>query len=139
MQQDQGSQGGGLGEKTLAAANAENEDAFAGSGQPSGGAADDAQFSNDHPLASPGELAGTADQAIAREIAALGPADGSLADAAGTDGGPLGSDAAGGDTIGDAVGAGAGMDVGSGTPGDTSELRSGNMSSERNTLPLDGE
>ena len=55
----------------------------AGEGDPSGGVTDDdTEFSDEHPLASPGELAGTADQAIAREIEALGPADGSLADAA---------------------------------------------------------
>ncbi|WP_205481106.1 hypothetical protein [Sphingomonas arenae] len=133
MQQNDGTQGGGLGEKQLAAANAENEDAFAGSADPSGGELDDVEFSNEHPLSSPGELAGTADQAIAREIAALGPADGSLADAAGTQGG------ASTDTIGDAIGAAAGMDVGSGTPGDTSELRSDNMNAQRNTLPVDGQ
>lgn len=57
----------------------------AGEGEPSGGVADDVEFSNEHPLASPGELAGTADQAIAREIEALGPVDGSLADAADED------------------------------------------------------
>ena len=82
MQQDETPRGGGLNEKTLAPANAENEDAVAGRGEPSGGAADDTEFSNEHPLASPGELAGTADQAIAREIEALGPAGGSLGDAA---------------------------------------------------------
>lgn len=44
-------------------------------------APDDTEFSDEHPLASPGELAGTADQAIARELEALGPVDESLADA----------------------------------------------------------
>ncbi len=34
---------------------------------------DDARFGNDHPLSSPGELAGTADRAIAAELAALDP------------------------------------------------------------------
>lgn len=34
---------------------------------------DDEEFGNEHPLASPGELAGTAGQAIARELEALGP------------------------------------------------------------------
>lgn len=34
---------------------------------------DDEAFGNEHPLASPGELAGTAGQAIARELEALGP------------------------------------------------------------------
>lgn len=82
MQQDNTPQGGGLNEKTLGAANAENEDAMAGRGEPSDDADDDTEFSNEHPLASPGELAGTADQAIAREIEALGPVDGTLADAA---------------------------------------------------------
>ena len=89
MQQDN-SQGGGVGEKTLGEANAENEDAFAGSREPSGGEADDTDFSDEHPLASPGELAGPADQAIAREIEALGPADGTLADTADEQGSPGG-------------------------------------------------
>jgi hypothetical protein len=79
QQQDNTPQGGGLSEKTLADANAENEDAMAARDEPSSDAEDDTEFSNEHPLASPGELAGTADQAIAREIEALGPADGSLA------------------------------------------------------------
>ena len=115
-------QGGGLNDKALADANAENEDAIAGAGDPSGGPADDVEFSNAHPLASPGELAGTADQAIAREIEALGPADGSLADAAGVGGG------AGATTMGDAIGAAAGMDIGSGTPGDKGDLGGGGAS-----------
>jgi hypothetical protein len=75
-------QEGGLGEKQLAAANAENEDAFAGSGDPSGGASDDAEFSNDHPLASPTELAGTTEHAIEAEFAARDAID-AQSDAAG--------------------------------------------------------
>lgn len=107
-------QGGGLNERQLQGAVAENEDdGFAGSGDSSH--KDDVEFSNAHPLSSPGELAGTADAAIAREIAALGPADGSLADAAGV-GGTVD------ETLGDAVGAAAGMDVGSGTDPDRGDL-----------------
>jgi len=122
--------GGGLGERQLQDAAAENEDGFAGSGDPSG--QDDVQFSNEHPLSSPGELAGTADAAIAREMAALGPADGSLADAAGI----------GGDdpdhTIGDAIGAGAGMDLGSGSPEPQGELGGGDPG-RVDSLPLTGQ
>ena len=127
MQQNTTSEGGGLNEQALQAAVDENEDALAGSGDPSGGPADDTEFSNRHPLASPGELAGTADQAIAREIEALGPADGSLADAAG-----VGGDAgAGTSTMGDAIGAAAGMDIGSGTPPDHGDLGGGGASLEQ--------
>ncbi len=76
-------QGGGLGEKQLAAANAENEDAFAGSADPSGGELDDVEFSNAHPLASPTELAGTTEHAIEAEFAARDAAE-AQADAAGS-------------------------------------------------------
>lgn len=123
--------GGGLGERQLEGAVAENEDAFAGSGDPSG--KDDVQFSNEHPLASPGELAGTADAAIAREMAALGPADGSLADAAG-----VGTGDDQDHTIGDAVGAGAGMDIGSGSPEPQGELGGGDPG-KVDSLPLTGQ
>jgi hypothetical protein len=123
--------GGGLGERQLEGAAAENEDAFAGSGDTSG--KDDVQFSNEHPLASPGELAGTADAAIAREMAALGPADGSLAGAAG-----VGSDDDPDHTIGDAVGAGAGMDLGSGSPEPQGELGGGDPG-KVDSLPLTGQ
>jgi len=122
--------GGGLGERALEGAAAENEDASAGSGDPSG--QDDVEFSNEHPLSSPGELAGTADAAIAREMAALGPADGSLADAAG-----VGSDDPD-HTMGDAIGAGAGMDLGSGTPEPQGELGGGDPG-KVNSLPLTGQ
>jgi hypothetical protein len=75
-------QGDGPGQNQLAAANAENEDAFAGSGDPSGGEADDEAFSNDHPLASPTELAGTTEHAIEAEFAARDVID-AQSDAAG--------------------------------------------------------
>lgn len=119
--QDHEPQGGGLNEKSLQPAVDENEDGFAGSDDPSGEAVGDTEFSNEHPLASPGELAGTADQAIAREIEALGPADGSLADAADeAQGGGAGTS-----TMGDAIGASAGMDIGQGTPPDRGDLGGG--------------
>lgn len=118
MQQDHNRRNDGLDNQALAAANAENEDAFAGAGEASGGPVDDTAFSDEHPLASPGELAGTADQAIAAEMAALGNADGSLSEAAGIGG-------AAATTMGDAIGAGAGMDVGSGTDSDRSGLGGG--------------
>jgi hypothetical protein len=123
--------GSGLGERQLAEAAAENEDAMAGAGDPSG--KDDVQFSNEHPLSSPGELAGTADAAIAREMAALGPADGSLADAAGVGDGDDPDN-----TMGDAIGAGAGMDIGAGSPEPQGELGGGDPG-RTNSLPLTGQ
>lgn len=110
----QNTQGGGLNERNLQNAAAENEDAFSAPGAEA--TQDDTQFSDEHPLASPGELAGTADQAIAAEIAALGPGDGSLSDAADEQ---LG-EGTGSTTMGDAIGSSAGMDIGSGTRSDTS-------------------
>ena len=92
MQKDNSAQGGGLGTKAMEPALGQDPlsgtggsaggGTEAGEGDPSGGVTDDTAFSDEHPLASPGELAGTADRAIAREIEALGPVDGSLADAA---------------------------------------------------------
>lgn len=114
MQQDNSAQGGGLDERSRQGAAAENDDGHRTRDQAEGGG-DDTEFSDEHPLASPGELAGTAGEAIAAEIAALGPADGSLADAqSGQGGGPATN------TMGDAIGAGAGMDVGAGSPPDHS-------------------
>ncbi|MFC7537919.1 hypothetical protein ACFQPG_11175 [Sphingomonas sp. GCM10030256] len=83
QQQDGSGAGGSLDERTLGNATAENEEAHTPR-ESADGPGDDPGFSNEHPLASPGELAGTADQAIAAEIAALGPDNGSLADAAGS-------------------------------------------------------
>jgi hypothetical protein len=133
MQQDRDSYGGGLGEKQMEPAVGQDPlsgtggsaggGTRAGEGEPSGGVTDDTEFSNEHPLASPGELAGTADQAIAREIEALGPVDGSLADAASGDAGGAGST-----TMGDAIGSAAGIDVGEGTPGDKGDLGGGGAS-----------
>ena len=133
MQQDRENLGGGLGEKQMEPAIGQDPlsgtggsaggGTRAGEGEPSGGVTDDKDFSDEHPLASPGELAGTADQAIAREIEALGPVDGSLADAASDESGEAGAS-----TMGDAVGSAAGMDIGQGAPGDKAGLGGGGAS-----------
>ena len=68
MQQNDGTQDGGLGERQPPAANAESED--------------DIAFSNEHPLASPTELAGTTEHAIEAEFAARDVID-AQSDAAG--------------------------------------------------------
>ena len=103
MQQDRTGQGERPSDRDLQNAAAENEDAIADASTDTG---DDREFSDEHPLASPGELAGTADQAIAAEIAALGPEDDSLADSSDEDPDSL---------MGDAIGSSAGMDIGQGT------------------------
>lgn len=77
MQQDQRP----LTERNLQNATAEEDDARTPPIE-ADSTTDDTQFSDEHPLASPGELAGTAGEAIAAEIAALRPEDGSLGDAA---------------------------------------------------------
>jgi hypothetical protein len=121
-------QGGGLNEEALRPATGEplggtggsaGGGTIAGSGEPSGAAADrDDAGSDGPPVESLGEVAGQSDDRIAAEAAALGSADGSIADAAGV-GGTLDA------TLGDAIGALAGRDVGSGTPGDKGDLGGG--------------
>jgi hypothetical protein len=130
---DQGQgQGGGLNDRAFAPATDEplsgtggsaGGGAISGAGEISGAdtdRADDPLIGRDgRTLAATGELAGTSDEQAARDAAALGSADGSLADAAG-----VGSGAAA-PTMGDAVGGGAGRDIGSGTPADRGELGGG--------------
>jgi hypothetical protein len=66
-------------------------------------------------------LPGTAgtDSEIVAEAAALGSADGALADAAGVGGGGNVT------TMGEAIGSSAARDVGSGTPGEKGDLGGG--------------
>jgi hypothetical protein len=132
VEQDQG-QGGGLNDRAFAPA---TDESLSGTGGSSGGGAlsgggeisgadtdrqDDPLIGRDgRTLAATGELAGTSDDQAARDAAALGGADGSLAEAAA--GGASGT---GAPTMGDAVGGGAGRDVGGGTPGDRGELGGG--------------
>ena len=95
--------------------------ALSGEGEISGERGDGAPLGDGDELA-PGaqnraalsQLAGRTGNEVAAEAAALGGADGSLADAAGI-GGP------GGRTVGDSLGS-EGRDIGSGTPGDRGEL-----------------
>ena len=98
--------------------------ALSGEGQISGERGDDAPLGDGaklapgaQNLAAMGELAGRTGSEVAAEAAALGNAEGSLSDAAGT-GGP------GGRTIGESLGGAAG-DIGSGTAGDRGELGGG--------------
>ena len=78
---------------------------LAGGGEPSGGR-----------LERDAGLPEASNDEVAREAAALGPADGALADAAGVSGGS-------GTGLGEAVGSGAGRaDTGSGTPADRGGL-----------------
>jgi hypothetical protein len=135
-------QGGGLNDVTLApltddrglsgTGGADGGGASAGAGEPSGGATDraSARLPQDpaatHPESSRsaiGQLAARTQSEEAAEAAALGPADGSLADAAR---GALSHDVAGEGTLtmGDALRS-PGRDIGSGTPGDQSELGGG--------------
>ena len=114
--EDQGGTGGSSGGGTMA-----------GAGQPSGGTLDSQRGEAGAPAVDagatprPDSLAGVTDNEIAAEAAALGSADGSLADAAsGADGAP-GLTPAGGETVG---GAGRG-EPGSGLGGDRGELGGG--------------
>jgi hypothetical protein len=113
-------QGGGLNERALEPATEEplggtggsaGGGTIAGSGEPEGANTDTELAADEAVLASPGELAGTADRAIAAEMAALGPAEEEPAE--------------GGPTLGEAIGSGAGGDVGSGTKGDRAGLGGG--------------
>lgn len=72
---------------------------------------------NPHSISAIGQLAGRSGSEVAAEAAALGTADGSLADAAGLH-------APGGTTMGDALRS-PGRDIGSGTPRDKGELGGG--------------
>jgi hypothetical protein len=116
-------QGGGLGERAMEpATEGENMNGtgggagggtMAGSGDPTGPGVN-AGIKN--PLQMPG-IAGE-DAEVVSKIAALGSADGALADAAGVGG-------SGGPTMEEAIGASAGSDIGSGTPGDRGETGGG--------------
>ena len=126
--------GGGLGDKAMEAATSEplsgtggsdGGGAIAGSGDSTGGRSDqspgpigqDAGTDEGGTIAASGRLAGQGGDEEATEAAALGAADGSLADAAQ-------QRQPGGTTIGDALGS-PGRDIGSGTPGDRGELGGG--------------
>ena len=86
---------------------------MAGAGEPSGGTLDRAGDT----------LADVTDNEVAKEAAALGPSDGSLADAANGNGPRLpGVGPVGGETVGSGAGRG---DPGSGTPGGRGELGGG--------------
>lgn len=132
----QGSGGGGLdlrplgeqaGEDPGGAGGASGGGTVAGAGQPSGGTLDsgrgEAGASVGEPRATPrpDSLAGVADDEIAGEAAALGSADGALADAAGMRG-AIGLTPSGGETVGGGAGRG---EPGSGVPGDRSGLGGG--------------
>ena len=128
-------QGGGLNERALEPATEEplsgsggaaGGGTLAGDGDPSGedtdrpspdGRASDAS-ADGNSLARTGKAGGVTDSEEAAEAAALGPADGSLADAAG-------GGAAGAPNLGESLRGGAGRDIGSGTASDKSGLGGG--------------
>ena len=88
---------------------------IAGSGDPAGGTLDEQRgVRMEHAGAAPG------DAEIAEEAGALGPADGSLADALSG-----GRDPNAGASIGESLGGAGRADAGSGTPGDRGELGGG--------------
>ena len=122
----EGSAGGGIGEPAAATA---TKEPLSGTGGSAGGGtvsgdAEPAGINTDRsdpaeaPLECTGEAAGRTGDTVAAEAAALGSADGSLADAARA-GGPAGR------RMGDALDGGAGRDIGEGTPGDKGELGGG--------------
>ena len=129
-------QGGGLdlrplgeqaGEDPGGAGGASGGGTMAGAGEPSGGTLDSSHGQAGAPVGEPNatprpdSLAGIADDEIAAEAAALGSADGALADRTGTPG-AIGLTPSGGETVG--AGAGRG-EPGSGTGGDRSGLGGG--------------
>lgn len=101
--EDLGGAGGGAGGGTMA-----------GAGEPSGGL-----------MGTTVTMSGINDENIAAEAAALGTADGSLADAASGSAGGVSSAPTGAEAIGGGAGRGP---AGSGTPGDHSELGGGGAS-----------
>jgi len=128
---DRNAQGGGLNDAALAPATderglsgtggAEGGGTRSGAGEPTGGVADRVSGgeaeADPQSIAALGQLAGRTGSEEAAEAAALGSADGSLADAAG-------QHPPGGTSMGDALRS-PGRDVGSGTPGDRGELGGG--------------
>jgi hypothetical protein len=117
--------GGNAGEDPGGTGGSSGGGTSAGAGSPTGGTLDsqrgeaNAPVGEPHATPRPDSLAGIADSEIAAEAAALGSADGSLADAAGLSG-------PGGSSMGEAIGGGAGRaEPGSGTPGDRGELGGG--------------
>lgn len=119
--------GGGLDLRPLGEQAHGDAGGVGGGGEPSGGLLGgqrgeaDAPVGEPHATPRPDSLAGIADSEIAGEAAALGSADGALADAGGIPG-AVGTNPSGGETVGGGAGRG---EVGSGVGGDRSGLGGG--------------
>jgi hypothetical protein len=123
--EDLGGAGGSSGGGTSAGRGEPSGGAIGGSGGTSGGVPGD-MLGGETPFgAGTGSLSGLDGGGIAAEAAALGTADGSLADAA-SDREPGAERLSGGPTSAEAIGQGARRgETGSGTPGDTGDLGGG--------------